>query len=51
MNLKTDTKVTVEYGTLEEKRQALIDRGFDPDALERAMQPKFLLEHHEEPAE
>ncbi len=51
MNIKTDTKVTVEYGTMEEKRQALIERGFDPDAIERAMQPKFLLEHQKEPTE
>jgi len=46
LNVKTDTKVTVKYGTMEERRQALIERGIDPDALERAMQPKFLLEYN-----
>ncbi len=44
LNVKTDTKVTVEYGTMEEKRAALLERGIDPDALEQAMRPKFLLE-------
>ncbi len=48
LNVKTDTKVTVEYGTMEEKRAALLERGIDPDALEQAMRPKFLLEHHKE---
>ncbi len=51
LNVKTDTKVTVEYGTMEERRAALIERGFDPDALDRAALPRFLLEHHEEPKE
>jgi len=41
----------VNYGTMEEKRQALIERGIDPDAIERAMQPRFLIEHQKEPAE
>jgi len=50
VNVKTDTKVTVNYGTIEEKRAALIERGIDPEALERAMQPKFLIEHQKEQA-
>lgn len=44
INVKTDTKITIEYPTMEEKRKALIERGFDPDVLDKAAQPKFLLE-------
>ena len=51
LNIKTDTRVTVDYGTMEERRAALVERGIDPDAIEKAMRPKFLLEHHKEPAE
>jgi len=51
LNVKTDTKVSVNYGTIEEKRAALIERGIDPDAIERSMTPKFLLEHHKETTE
>ena len=29
---------------MEEKRAALLERGIDPDVLEQAMRPKFLLE-------
>lgn len=51
LNVKTETMVTVSYETVEETREALIERGIDPDALEQAMKPAFLLEHHKEPAE
>jgi len=51
LNVKTENKVTVKYGTMEERRQALIDRGIDPDAIERALQPKFLLEYNSSKAE
>ena len=50
VNVKTDTKITIEYPTMEEKRRALIERGFDPDVLDRAAPPKFLLEHQKEAA-
>ncbi len=46
-----EVEVTIEYGTMEEKRAALIERGFDPDVLDQAAKPKFLLELQKEAAE
>jgi hypothetical protein len=45
MNVKSDHRVVVAYGTIEEARNALRERGIDPLVIEQAMQPKF-LQHH-----
>jgi hypothetical protein len=42
MNIKSDHRVAVTYGTIEEARNALRERGIDPLVVEQAMQPKFL---------
>jgi len=47
VNAKTDTQVKVSYPTLEEARQALRERGFDPEVIEAARRPKF-LEHRKD---
>jgi hypothetical protein len=42
-----EQKVTVRYETVEERRQAMIAKGWSPevlDAMEAAMEPKFLRE-------
>ena len=44
VNVKTNPQVEVSYPTLEEARQALRERGFDPEVIEAARLPKF-LEH------
>lgn len=42
MNIKSEHRVAVAYGTIEEARDALRERGIDPLVIEQAMQPKFL---------
>jgi hypothetical protein len=42
MNIKSEHKVAVAYGTIEEARNALREVGIDPLVVEQAMQPKFL---------
>ena len=44
VNQKTETKTVVRYETVEERRQAMIAKGWSPAvlaALEEAMEPKF----------
>ena len=42
LNIKSEHKVAVAYGTIEEARDALREIGIDPLVVEHAMQPKFL---------
>jgi hypothetical protein len=46
LNVKSERKVEVTYPTLEEAREALRQRGFDPAVIEAARIPKF-IEHKE----
>jgi hypothetical protein len=46
LNVKSERKVEITYGTLEEAREALRERGFDPAVIEAARMPKF-IEHKE----
>jgi hypothetical protein len=51
MNAKIEEKPIVRYETVEERRQAMIDKGWSPTvlaALEEAMEPKFLRDMREE---
>jgi hypothetical protein len=51
VNQKTETKTVVRYETVEERRQAMIAKGWSPAvlaALEEAMEPKFLRDMREE---
>jgi hypothetical protein len=51
MNAKVEEKTVVRYETVEERRQAMIDKGWSPTvlaALEKAMEPKFLRDMREE---
>jgi hypothetical protein len=48
---KTEQKTVVRYETVEERRQAMIAKGWSPAtlaALEEAMEPKFLRDMREE---
>jgi hypothetical protein len=48
---RTETKTVVRYETVEERRQAMIAKGWSPAALaalEEAMEPKFLRDMREE---
>jgi hypothetical protein len=51
MNAKVEEKTVVHYETLEERRAAMIAKGWAPSALaalEEAMEPKFLRDMREE---
>jgi hypothetical protein len=51
VNQKVETKAVVRYETVEERRQAMIAKGWSPTvlaALEEAMEPKFLRDMREE---
>jgi hypothetical protein len=51
VNAKVEEKAVVRYETVEERRQAMIDKGWSPTvlaALEEAMEPKFLRDMREE---
>jgi hypothetical protein len=51
VNAKVEEKTVVHYETVEERRQAMIDKGWSPTvlaALEEAMEPKFLRDMREE---
>jgi hypothetical protein len=48
VNQKVEEKAVVRYETVEERRAAMLAKGWHPSALaalEEAMEPKFLLEH------
>ena len=48
---RTETKTVVRYETVEERRQAMIAKGWSPavlEAMEAAMEPKFLRDMREE---
>jgi hypothetical protein len=47
VNQKSETKTVVRYETVEERRQAMIAKGWSPavlEAMEAAMEPKFIQE-------
>ena len=51
VNQKVEEKTIVQYETLEERRAAMIAKGWAPSAvaaLEEAMEPKFLRDMREE---
>ena len=51
VNAKVEEKTIVQYETLEERRAAMIAKGWAPSAvaaLEEAMEPKFLRDMREE---
>ena len=51
MNQKIEEKPVVRYETVEERRAAMIAKGWSPAtlaALEEAMEPKFLRDMREE---
>jgi hypothetical protein len=50
---ETKTKTVVRYETVEERRQAMIAKGWSPavlEAMEEAMEPKFLRDLRAEKA-
>jgi hypothetical protein len=51
VNVKSEEKTVVHYETLEERRAAMLAKGWAPSALaalEEAMEPKFLRDMREE---
>jgi hypothetical protein len=51
VNQKVEEKTVVRYETVEERRAAMIAKGWSPTvlaALEEAMEPKFLRDMREE---